>query len=177
MRLISAQPLLRDQCCLRLAAQMGLRRNELRLVQVGDIDLTQSLLTVHGKGGKVVVLPIGFPSLRDALYLHINGDARAPNEFLLYPKTSRTRPMTGAAVHNWFKRCLEQAGLPASVKLHEMRHSAADEIWRVTGDIVKAQQLLRHESVGTTQAYLHPHRDDLRKAMQQVEDAWERGDS
>jgi site-specific recombinase XerD len=78
-----------------------------------------------------------------------------------------------AALHRWFKRCIERAGLPATVKLHELRHSAADEIWRVTGDIVMAQKLLRHESVGTTQAYLHPRREDLADAMRSVDDAWQ----
>jgi integrase/recombinase XerC len=165
---------LRDQVCLRLLGQMGLRRNELRLLRLGDIDLTQNLLTIHGKGDKVVVLPIGFKQLQEGLYMHIVVESRPSDEYLLYPKASRTRPMTNAGVHDWFKRCLVRAGLPVTVKMHELRHSAGDEIWRVTGDIVKAQQLLRHESVGTTQAYLHPTRADLLDAMRQVDEAWGR---
>ena len=43
----------------------------------------------------------------------------------------------------------------------------------MTGDIVKAQQLLRHESIATTQIYLHPNQDDLAEAMKAVDDAWE----
>jgi hypothetical protein len=34
-----------------------------------------------------------------------------------------------------------------------------------TEDLLLAQQLLRHESVATTQAYLHPTRDDLSDAL------------
>jgi integrase len=45
--------------------------------------------------------------------------------------------------------------------MHELRHSAADGLWRKTGDIMDAKQLLRHRSVGTTEAYLHPSMDDL----------------
>jgi site-specific recombinase XerD len=56
---------------------------------------------------------------------------------------------------------LRRAGLPETVKIHESRHSAADNVWRQTGDLMIAQQLLRHESVATTQTYLHPNRDDL----------------
>ena len=44
-------------------------------------------------------------------------------------------------------------------------HSAADNLWRQTGNLMLAQQLLRHESVATTQAYLHPTRDDLAAAL------------
>ena len=33
-----------------------------------------------------------------------------------------------------------------------------EDEWRQTGNLMLAQQLLRHESVATTQAYLHPTR-------------------
>jgi site-specific recombinase XerD len=118
-------------------------------------------------------MPLVFVQLKEDLHLHLNAEQRHPDEFLLYPKGNRLRPMDQASVHRWFKRALERAGLSASIKLHELRHSAADELWRVTGDIVKAQQLLRHESVGTTQTYLHPKRDDLIAGLQEVEAAWQ----
>ena len=73
--------------------------------------------------------------------------------------------MDHASVHRWFKLCLERAGLPSSIKMHELRHSAADNLWRQTGNLMLAQQLLRHESVATTQIYLHPNRDDLEAAL------------
>jgi site-specific recombinase XerD len=57
--------------------------------------------------------------------------------------------------------------------MHELRHSAADNLWRKTGDIMDAKQLLRHRSVGTTEAYLHPSMDDLTAAMRQMGDARE----
>jgi hypothetical protein len=38
---------------------------------------------------------------------------------------------------------------------------------------VLAQQLLRHENVSTTQAYLHPSRDDLREGMRLLDRAWQ----
>jgi hypothetical protein len=45
-----------------------------------------------------------------------------------------------------------------------LRHSAADNLWRQTGNLMLAQQLLRHESVATTQTYRDPTRDDLTDA-------------
>ncbi len=77
--------------------------------------------------------------------------------------------MDHGSVHRWFKRTLEKAGLPQEIKLHELRHSAADNLWRATGDLVLAQQLLRHESVATTQGYLHPTRDDLAAGLESLE--------
>jgi site-specific recombinase XerD len=151
---------------------LALRKNELRLLRIGDFDLARSEVRVQGKGGKVVILPLGFADLVRDLELHIAGEVRQPEEFLLYPKRERLRPLDPASVHRWFKRCLEVAGLPSAIEIHELRHSAADEIWRTTGNIVLAQQLLRHENVATTQAYLHPSRDDLREAMRLLDRSW-----
>ena len=81
--------------------------------------------------------------------------------------------MNPATVHRWFKRCLAVAGLPATIEIHELRHSAADELWRVSGNIVLAQQLLRHENVATTQGYLHPSRDDLREGLRLLDRVWQ----
>ena len=77
--------------------------------------------------------------------------------------------MTPAAVHNWFKRCLQRANLPVSMKLQEHRHSAADNLWRQTGNLTMAQQLLRHQSPATTAGYLHPTREDLEHALEALE--------
>ena len=119
------------------------RKNELRLLQVSkDFDLTRGTVLIHGKGDKVAVMPIGFQDLKDDLHLHLID--RQPDEYLIYPKQDMSRPMDPASMHRWFKRCLEQAGLPATIKIHELRHSAADNLYRATGNAVLAQQLLRH---------------------------------
>ena len=48
-------------------------------------------------------------------------------------------------------------------------NSAADNLWRETGNLLRAQQLLRRESVATTQDYLHPSRDDLTNALARLQ--------
>jgi site-specific recombinase XerD len=172
-RLVTRQESLRDQCALQLLCRMGLRKNELRVLTLGDIDLARNLLVVHGKGGKVAVMPLAIPSLARDLKLHLQERAPyTPDEYLLYPRSERRRPMDPASVHRWFKRCLDQAGLQPTIRTHEMRHSAADHLWRQEGDIVKAQQLLRHESIATTQAYLHPTREDLARALSRLDEGW-----
>jgi integrase/recombinase XerC len=172
LKLVRSQESLRDQCALQLLCRMALRKNELRLLTIADVDLVRNLLVVTGKGGKRTVLPLEFRSLRDDLYLHIQGEGRQPREYLLYPRSRKNEPMDPASVHRWFKRCLEVAGLPTSIKPHEMRHSAADHLWRGTGNIVMAQELLRHSSPETTRRYLHPTRNDLTVAMHRLEEDW-----
>jgi integrase/recombinase XerD len=167
-RLRRAQPTLRDQIAIQLLGRLALRKNELRLLKVKDFDLVKGTLTVHGKGGKVVVMPIAFEDLKTDVELHLH-TREDPNEYLIYPKADPTRPMDAGSVHRWFKRCLERAGLPSTIKIHELRHSAADALWRESGNLMLAQQLLRHESVATTQSYLHPTRNDLEDALARMQ--------
>ena len=167
-QLREGQPTLRDQIAIQLLGRLGLRKNELRLVQVGDFDLIHGNVKVHAKGGHIHSVPLAYPTLTNDVEVHIVG--RAAKEYLLHPKLNITQPMTSVGVHLWFKRALAKAGLPETIKMHELRHSAADNLWRETGNIVHAKQLLRHRSVGTTEAYLHPSMDDLTAAMRTMGD-------
>ncbi len=131
-----------------------LPRRKLRLVQVGDFDLIHGSVQVHAKGGHIHKVSLAFSTLTSDVEVYSVG--REAREYLLHPKNDLLRPMSGFGVHSWFKRALKAAGLPETIKMHEMRHSAADNLWRETGDIVHAKQLLRHTSVGTTEAYPAP---------------------
>ena len=77
--------------------------------------------------------------------------------------------MDHSTLHRWFKDALANAGLPDSWSLHDLRHAAADALYSVTGDVVLAQQLLRHADVRTTRGYLHPNLERLAEGMRQVE--------
>lgn len=162
-----AQPTLRDQVCAQLLGRLGLRRNELRLIQVRDFNLARGTVKIHAKGGHVQTLPLGFPMLKRDVEVHVLG--RGEGEYLLYPKRDVLRPMSPAGVHYWFKRALRRAGLSESIMLHELRHSAADNLWRETGNIVLSQKLLRHKNPGVTAAYLHPTMDDLASALEALD--------
>ena len=162
-QLRAAQPTMREQIAVQLLGLLGLRKNELRLLRVKDFDLGKGTFIIHGKGQKVVVADIAIASLKDDLNLELL--TREPDEYLLYPRQRTTDPMDPASLHRWFKKALKRAGLSESIKIHELRHSAADNLYRDTGNVILAQQLLRHESVATTQDYLHPAREDLADAL------------
>jgi integrase len=175
-RLVAAQPSPRDRCALGLL-RLAIRKNDLRMLRLGEIDVANDQVKLnHSKGGKRHTLPLVFGDLTRELAQHLldrqlDAGRDPSDEYLLYPKASRTRPMDPSAVHRWFKGCLEQAGLPGSIQMHELRHTALDNIWRETGNIVLAQQLARHESPATTAGYLHPNADDLRAGLKLVERA------
>ena len=168
-RLISGQDSLRDQVALLLLGKLALRREDLRLLRIADIDLGRDEIYLrHAKGGEEHVLPIGFTDLRDTLYLHLQAEEREPAEYLLYPKAERTTPLSRAGIANWFTRCCDEAGV-VGYTMHQLRHAAADAIYRGTGDKGAAQALLRHRNPATTEVYLHPDVGDLRRHIKVVE--------
>jgi integrase len=170
-RLIAAQSeSLRDQAAVLLLSRLALRREDLRLLQLGDIDLAGDTIHLrHGKGGRDATLPIAFRDVRTVLYLHLQERPGEADEFLLYPKTSRTRPLSRAGIDQWFRRCVMRAGM-VGYTMHQLRHSAIDDLNRRTGSAERARQLARHENVQVTQDYLHSDVDDLRAAIEELGD-------
>ena len=95
-RLVSGQDTTRDQAALLLLGRLGLSREDLRLLRVGEIDLGRDEIHLrHAKGGEEHVLPLGFPDLRQTLYLHLQGEQREPAEYLLYPSGADTTALAG----------------------------------------------------------------------------------
>lgn len=50
------------------------------------------------------------------------------------------------------------------VNPHSLRHAGATAAYRATRDLRAVQMLLGHSSLATTQRYLHPSLDDVRRA-------------
>lgn len=160
----------RDRCALLLLGRLALRREDLRLLQIADIDLGRDELHLrHCKGGGEATLPITFSEVRDALMLHLNGEDRAPDEYLLYPKTFRTQPLSTSGVDAWFQRCCDRAGV-VGYTMHQLRHAAADDFYEAGGGKDGAQMLLRHRNSSTTEDYLHRSQaDDLRLRIRTIQ--------
>jgi site-specific recombinase XerC len=171
-RLIAAQPSLRDQVALMCLAWLGLRKSELGQLRIGDFNLAAATVTVHGKGGHVDTLPIGFKRLRGALELHLVERGGAAGEYLLHPGSARTRPMDRSTLHRWLKRCLERAGLPTSIQTRQLRNTAGQALYDERADLVLAQELYRHGDIRTTRGYIRSSQEQLRAAMAALEASW-----
>lgn len=165
-QLVSAQPWLRDQAAVLLLGRLALRREDLRLLQLGDIDLGRDEIHLrHAKGGEEHTLPAAFPDVRETLYLHLQSRDGHPDEYLVYPRSHRRRPFSPAGIDYWFRLCVARAGL-TGYTMHQLRHAAIDQIQRDTRDPESARQLARHRHLATTQEYLHSNLEDLRAAIE-----------
>lgn len=99
-----------------LLCRLALRREELRVLQVKHIDITRSTVMIHSKGGKDRLddlRGVRRPARRGSTF-HISGEARGGDEHLLYAKTSRLQPLSGAGVHNRFSAASSAPSCPTS---------------------------------------------------------------
>lgn len=182
VRIVAAQPELRDRVALKLLFLMGLRKGELAAIRFRDFDLGRRRLRVHGKGGKIRHTPIPTEELRQEI-----GDLslrRDPQEHLLYPQKrgpkgtviweDRRKPLSGPALHRWWYRCLTRAGVvdegtTHGKKMHGARYTSGTEFYLATGDIYATQQLLGHADVSTTaNIYVQGSPADLEAKLRKV---------
>lgn len=123
----------RDNALFRVLAEGGLRvREATRVTETDDLDMTQQVVWIHGKGGKMRAVPFG------------NHTAVALDRYLRvrrkHPRAARTPQLwighTGtlgpAGVRMIVQRRVAQAGLGIRVHPHMFRHTAA-HLLRVAG--------------------------------------------
>ncbi|MGV0740320.1 tyrosine-type recombinase/integrase [Mycobacterium syngnathidarum] len=140
----------RVRLMLRLAAEAGLRRAE--IARVHRRDLTRGSagaeLLVHGKGGKLRVVPLG-----DDLAAAITGA-----DGYLFPGTE-----DGHLSPRWVGKLMAGA-LPDHWTAHSLRHRFATRAYRGSRNLRAVQMLLGHSSVATTERYTAVDNDEIRAA-------------
>jgi integrase/recombinase XerD len=65
------------------------------------------------------------------------------------------------------KRLAEKAGIYKKISPHTFRHSFATHLLENGADLRAIQQMLGHESITTTEVYMHVDRKHLRDVMEQ----------
>jgi integrase/recombinase XerC len=173
-KLIVGQDSQRDRVAILTLYWCGLRRSELRQIQFRHIDLANRLLTVFGKGGRVLEQSIP-PQLALELERHILDRQPHPDEYLLHPQKwgrrgrwpdytwhviweDRLRAYTNDGIGAWWRRCVAKAGLDP-FPMHEVRHTAGTHFYRTSRDLVATQHFMRHVNPATTaRTYIHEDR-------------------
>lgn len=140
----------RNALAWKLLAWLGLRRNELRRLKVGDVSLSDLLLVVRNtKGKEDRILPIP-----RALVFALNN--------AIHGRTEGAYLLPGARGGYWdhhsfylaFERHCERACLPAGVTPHTLRHTFATHMIQRGVSIRVVQQWLGHKRIDTTSHYL-----------------------
>jgi len=169
-----SEPLaLRDRAILELLYGCGLRSQEVVTLALADLKPAQAQLIVHGKGGKMRVVPLG-EEAADAVRRYLErgrgllaavreNDARAADSERLPLLLSRSgRALLTSDIRRLVVRYCRRAGLDAASP-HMLRHAYATHMLERGADLRVIQELLGHASVSTTQVYTHVSGAHLRR--------------
>jgi integrase/recombinase XerC len=149
---------IRDRAMLELFYSSGIRVSELTGLDMGDIDFSQGLVKVRGKGKKERIVPVGGQALRSVQdYLARRGEfpqeQRAsegdPPLFL----SRNGKRITQRNVARIVDRYVLQSGISKKMSPHTLRHSFATHLLDAGADLRAIQELLGHENLSTTQKY------------------------
>lgn len=145
----------RDKAMLELFYSSGLRLDELVSANLLDIDWSEALIRVRGKGNKQRVLPIGrmaVAAIKDWLKVRGAYVGTEPDALFLSKQKSR---ISHRQVQQRVKLWSERQGLAQHLHPHMLRHSFATHMLESSSDLRAVQELLGHANLNTTQVYTH----------------------
>jgi len=154
----------RNKAMLELMYGTGLRVSELVSLTVNDIDLTNCIIRVMGKGSKEREIPLGEFSI---YYLTLYLDKRKSmlkgyNEEALFVN-NHGKKMTRQGFFKNLKKILKEKGLNDEISPHTLRHSFATHLLNRGADLRSIQEMLGHSDISTTKIYTHISDDKVSK--------------
>ncbi|MBP6881878.1 MAG: tyrosine-type recombinase/integrase [Candidatus Pacebacteria bacterium] len=146
----------RDKAILELLFSTGLRISELCVLVIDDIDLSRDEFSIRGKGDNVRVV---FLSVSTRVTLRDYLKHRKDTDGALFVRYGRKMNDGGdlrispRAVQRLIKHYAAKAGITRKVTPQTLRHIYATKVLSSGVDLHRAQMLLGHEHISTTQAY------------------------
>lgn len=145
----------RDRALVELIYSSGLRLAEVASLNVQDVDLSDAMVMVTGKGNRTRTLPVGrqaVAALRQ--WLPERALAVADDQPALFI-TARGDRLSHRAIQLRMQKLSQRQGMDGPVHPHMLRHSFASHMLESSGDLRLVQELLGHANISTTQIYTH----------------------
>jgi integrase/recombinase XerC len=149
---------LREKAIMELFYSAGIRLSELAGLNMEDINYTQGLIKIRGKGRKERIVPIGGPALKamqgylDKRTEPLTSSSSENRVTPLFLNTAGKR-LTARSVARVVNQSIKRSGINRKVSPHALRHSFATHMMDAGADLRAIQELLGHESLSTTQKY------------------------
>lgn len=156
----------RDRAIIETLYGCGLRVSELVDLEMSKIYTEEGYLVVRGKGNKERMVPMSEVSIHEInRYLeefrsYLNVKPNCANILFL---NRRGGKLTRVRIFQIIKDLAEAAGIRKNISPHTLRHSFATHLLEGGANLRAIQQMLGHESITTTQIYIHLDRSSLRE--------------
>ena len=146
----------------------GLRVTELLELRLSDLFFKENFISVTGKGNKQRFVPIGLNTQKfiniysDEIRNHLN--VQKGHEDILF-LNRRGKQLTRAMIFTIVKQLAIKAKISKNISPHTFRHSFATHLLENGADLRAIQLMLGHESITTTEIYMHLDKSHLREVM------------
>lgn len=153
----------RNRAIIETLYSCGLRVSELCDLRFNRLHFDDGFLLVHGKGNKERLVPMS-PAAVSYLSAYIANDRRTPKpgyEDIVFINRLGTA-MSRVMIFKIIKTLTAIAGIQKSVSPHTLRHSFATHLLEGGANLRTIQLMLGHESLATTEVYLHVDTSRLR---------------
>ena len=158
----------RNRAMLETLYSCGLRVSELVGLKISDLFFDEGFLKVTGKGDKQRFVPI-VPNTqklitvyKEQVRVHI---PIQPNHQDVLFLNRRGKQLTRAMIFTIIKDLAEHIGLNKNISPHTFRHSFATHLLENGADLRAIQLMLGHESITTTEIYMHVDKSHLKDVM------------
>jgi integrase/recombinase XerD len=143
----------------------GLRVSELVTLKLSQLFFDERYVLIQGKGNKQRVVPIS-PVAIEQINLYIeqtrsHQTVQRGSEDILF-LNRRGAMLTRQMIFHIVKQLCELAGVRKVISPHTLRHSFATHLLEGGANLRAIQQMLGHESITTTEIYVHIDRTRLR---------------
>lgn len=160
----------RNRAILETLYGCGLRVSELINLKLSDLFFKEGFIKVTGKGDKQRFVPIAETTQKyiELYCSHIRShmDIQKGFEDTLF-LNRRGKQLTRAMIFTIIRRLAELAGFHKNISPHTFRHSFATHLLENGADLRAIQQMLGHESITTTEIYVHMDRSHLKNVMEE----------
>ncbi|MFC4094680.1 site-specific tyrosine recombinase XerD [Euzebyella saccharophila] len=158
----------RNRAMLETLYGCGLRVTELVNLRISDLFFDEGFIKVTGKGDKERFVPISeYNQKYITIYLNevrVHQKVQKGFEDILF-LNRRGKQLTRAMIFTIIKDLSIKIGLKKKISPHTFRHSFATHLLENGADLRAIQQMLGHESITTTEVYVHVDRTHLTEVL------------
>jgi len=158
----------RNRALLETLYGCGLRVSELVSLKISDLFFEEGFIKITGKGSKQRFVPVGdltqkyIEIYKNNIRNHLNIQKGFEDTLFL---NRRGRQLTRAMIFTIIKDLTVKINLNKKISPHTFRHSFATHLLENGADLRSIQLMLGHESITTTEIYVHLDRKYLTEVM------------